>query len=208
VSETVKIDGVRPRAAIRLAGRLEPVPTGEERDGAVRHRDGGRDKPTIQGGGSGPTGTVARLPKTLRWAALTAVAGFNAVSAVGGAVAIFLTDGLGMPKSFLTGSPFDSFFVPALILLVIVGGSQVLAALLLLLRRSSSLVWTAFAGFTMVTWILVETVIIRGFGVLQALYYLSGVVELVLVLALLGIVAWLPRNEPDRRAESALPDHG
>jgi hypothetical protein len=156
---------------------------------------------------TGPTGTPTRLAKTLRWAALAAVAGFNSVSAVGGAIAIFLTDGLGMPKSFLTGSPFDSFFLPGLILLVIVGGTQVLAALLLLLRRPSSLFWTAFGGFTMVTWILVETAIIRGFGALQALYYLSGVVELVLVLALLGIVAWLPRSGPHVRPEPALPVH-
>jgi hypothetical protein len=30
----------------------------------------------------------------------------------------------------------------------------------------------------MVTWILIETAIIRGFGILQAAYYLTGIAEL------------------------------
>jgi hypothetical protein len=121
----------------------------------------------------------------LAWLALAVAACFNALSAVGGGVAILVTDGL-------VGSPFASFFFPAVVLLAVVGGTQVAAAALLLLRRPSALFWAAFAGFTMVTWILIETAIIRGFGILQALYYLTGVAELVLVLALLGIVSWMP----------------
>jgi hypothetical protein len=128
----------------------------------------------------------------LAWLALAVAACFNALSAVGGGVAILVTDGLGMPRSFLVGSPFASFFFPAVVLLAVVGGTQVAAAALLLLRRPSALFWAAFAGFTMVTWILIETAIIRGFGILRALYYLTGVAELVLVLALLGIVSWMP----------------
>jgi hypothetical protein len=142
---------------------------------------------------------------TLTWTVLTVVVTFNAVSAVGGAIAIFLTDGLGMPKSFLAGSPFTSFFVPGLVLLAVVGGTQVMAAILLFRRRPLALFWAAFAGFTMVTWILVETVIIRGFSVLQALYFLTGVAELALVLALLGIVSWMPRSQVAVASEPA-PD--
>jgi hypothetical protein len=145
------------------------------------------------------TGTVRRLAASLprlAWAALVGVAVFNAVSAVGGGVAMLFTDGLGMPRAFLVGSPFGSFFVPAVLLVAVVGGTQVVAAVLLLLRGRSSLFWAVLAGFTMVTWILAETAIIRGFGLLQALYYLTGVAELVLVFALLGIVSWMPRADP------------
>lgn len=120
---------------------------------------------------------------------------FNAVSAVGGSIAMFFTNGLGMPTSFLANSPFTSFFLPALILLVVVGGTATLAAGLLLGYRESSLLWTAFAGFVMIIWILTETVMIQGFSWLQALYFTTGMVELALVLALLGIVPWLPRIE-------------
>jgi hypothetical protein len=100
-----------------------------------------------------------------------------------------------MPRAFLVGSPFGTFFLPAVLLIAVVGGTQAVAGVLLLLRRRSSLFWAAFAGFTMVTWILAETAIIRGFGLLQALYYLTGVAELVLVFALLGIVSWMPRAD-------------
>jgi hypothetical protein len=141
----------------------------------------------------------------LGWAALVSVAAFNAVSAGGGAIALLLTGGLGMPTALLEGSPFADFVLPAVLLLAAVGGTQAAAVVLLLLRRPSSLFWAALAGFTLVTWILAETAIIRGFGVLQALYYLSGTAELVLVLALLGIVSWLPRISPRRR--SLAPAH-
>jgi hypothetical protein len=132
----------------------------------------------------------------LAWAVLGGAAVFNAVSAVGGAIAMLFTDGLGLPLAFLAGSPFASFVLPAVLLLVVVGGTQLVAAVLLLLRRRSALFWAALAGFTMVTWILVETAIIRGFGLLQGVYYLTGIAELVLVFALLGIVSWLPRFDP------------
>ena len=127
--------------------------------------------------------------------ALIVVVIFNAVSAVGGSIAMLFTNGLGMPTSFLANSPFTSFFLPALILLVVIGGTQALAAGLLLGYRESSLLWTAFAGFAMIIWILAETVIIQGFSWLQALYFTTGMVELALVLALLGVVSWLPRVE-------------
>jgi hypothetical protein len=150
---------------------------------------------------------AARLSK-LAWVALVGVAAFNTVSAVGGAIAMLFTDGLGMPRAFLVGSPFASFLVPAVLLLAVVGGTQAVAAVLLLLRRPSSLFWAAFAGFTMVTWILVETAIIRGFGLLQGLYYLTGVTELVLVFALLGIVSWMPRVGRPVEYERATAAHG
>ncbi len=100
-----------------------------------------------------------------------------------------------MPLSMLDNSPFASFFVPGLILLVVVGGAQAVAAVLLIRRRGSALFWSAFAGFAMISWILIETVMIQGFGVLQAVYFITGAAELALVLALLGIVSWMPRIE-------------
>jgi hypothetical protein len=75
----------------------------------------------------------------------------------------------------------------------VVGGSQTLAAVLLLARRTSALLWSAVAGFVMMIWIFVETGIIRGLSWLQWVYFVTGAVQVILVLALLGIVGWLPR---------------
>lgn len=68
-----------------------------------------------------------------------------------------------------------------------------LAATLLFTRRESAPLWLAVAGFGMLVWIFVETMMIRGGSVLQVLYFSTGSVQLILALALLGVVAWLPR---------------
>lgn len=140
-------------------------------------------------------GILTRILTRIAWRALVIVAWFNALSALAGGIAMIFTDGLGMPRSFLDNSPFTSFLVPALILLVVIGGTQALATVLLLRRRPSSLLWAAVAGFAMIIWILTETVMIQAFGWLQLLYFATGAVELALVLAVLGIVSWLPRIE-------------
>lgn len=126
--------------------------------------------------------------------ALVAVTGFNALSAVGGGIAMLATDGMGMPASFLAEGPFTSFLWPGIILLLVVGGSQLLALGLLLVRRESALLWSAVSGFGMLIWIFVETGMIRGMSWLQVIYFTTGAVQLILVVALLGVVAWLPRT--------------
>jgi hypothetical protein len=194
VDENVETASLPPAPPVALPGRAF-VTVGRRAGGAPEFRAASIRR------------LAASLPK-LAWEALVVVAAFNALSAVGGSIAMLLTDGLGMPRALLVGSPFTNFVVPAVLLLAVVGGSHVVAAVLLLVRRPSSRFWAAFAGFTMVTWILVETAVIRGFGLLQGLYYLTGVTELVLVLALLGIVSWLPRADPALEHTRALPAHG
>jgi hypothetical protein len=125
---------------------------------------------------------------------LVALTAFNALSAIAGGIAVLVTNGLGMPTSMLASGPFTSFVGPAVILTVIVGGSQVLASGLLIARREASLLWTAVAGFVMLIWIFVETIMIGGVSFLQVLYFATGGAQIILVLALLGVVAWLPRQ--------------
>jgi len=136
----------------------------------------------------------ATLHRAVRWA-LVIVSAFNALSAIGGGIAILATNGLGMPLSMLSSGPFSSFTGPGLILLIVIGGTQTAAAVLLLRRSPSALAWAAVAGFGMVIWIFVETGIIAGMSWLQVLYFATGVLQLALVLALLGVVGWLPRRE-------------
>lgn len=135
--------------------------------------------------------------------ALVALTLLQTLSAIGGGIAILLTNGLGMPLTMLANGPFDSFLWPGVILLAVVGGTQALAATLLVRRRESALLWTAVAGFGMMIWIFIETGIIAGLSWLQVIYFATGMLQLVLVLALLGIVGWLPRTplRPQTRAE-------
>lgn len=157
-------------------------------------------------GSGGEYGMRANIPTTIVWVGLIISVIFNAVSAVGGAIAMLFTDGLGMPAAFLDRSPFSSFIVPALILLVAIGGTHALAAVLLLRRRGTSLLWAAVAGFAMTIWILVETVVIQGFSWLQGIHFTTGVAELALVLAALGIVSWVPRVDLGTKTPESIMD--
>ncbi|WP_143874607.1 hypothetical protein [Nostoc linckia] len=142
---------------------------------------------------SAPTGIRLRRLRSVTYWSLVGVTAFQAVSALAGGVAMLATDGLGMPVTFLESGLFTSFLIPGLILLFVLGGTQTLATVLLVARRESALLWTAVAGFGVMIWIYVETAMIAGSSFLQDLYFATGTVQLVLVLALLGVAGWLPR---------------
>lgn len=141
---------------------------------------------------------------------------FGLISALLGAVLAFNATSIGVPLEFLAKTPFASFVVPGLILGIVVGGSQLTAAIALLTRRASALLWGAVAGFGMMIWIFVEIAIIESYSWLQTLYFGLGTLELILVLALLGIAPalaspWRPRPRRNlapatSAGRSALPD--
>ena len=112
---------------------------------------------------------------------------FGAVSAFGGAVLAIVFNGAGVPLAHLAGTPFSTFLVPGLILGLIVGGTQLVAAVSLLVRQNWALLMAAIAGFGMLIWIYIELAIV-GYSWLQSVYFGLGALELILVLALLGIV--------------------
>lgn len=135
------------------------------------------------------------LRTTISWV-LVVLSIFLAVSAVGGGVGMIVADGLSMPKAMLADTPFTTYTIPGLILVLVVGGTQAVAAAMLLARRESSLLWSAVAGFGMVIWILIEVAFIHALMWAQIIYLVSGLTQLILVYALLGIVSWLPREHP------------
>jgi hypothetical protein len=139
--------------------------------------------------------SIDRL-RTSVYRGLLAVSLFHAVSAVGGGIGMVVADGLSMPKSLLTDSPFRTFLVPGLILLGVVGGTQSTASILLVRRRPSALLWSAVAGFGMLIWIIAEIAMIDALTWAQLIYVVSGFLQLIFVFALLGVVAWLPRTAP------------
>jgi hypothetical protein len=124
---------------------------------------------------------------------LIGLALFGLVSAGIGTVLAVAQDGAGVPASYLAGTPFRSFLGPGLILGG-VGGTQLAAAVALWRRWDTALLWTAIAAFGMLLWIFVELAMIQHYSWLQSLYFAFGVVELVLVLALLGIAPRVMRR--------------
>lgn len=141
-----------------------------------------------------PAGRVpAGRLRAVAWWSLVVVSVFNALSALGGGIGMVIADGLSMPRSLLADTPFTTFTVPGLILALVVGGTQAAAAWQLLTRRGSALLWSAVAGFGMLIWIVAEVGFIHALVWAHLVYTATGLVQLVLVFALLGIVSWLPR---------------
>lgn len=98
--------------------------------------------------------------------ALLALTSFSALTAIGGGVGVLVT-GLGIPKSQLEGTPFDSFLVPGLLLAIAVGGSLATAAVSLLQRVRWQGRMAMSSGGVMLAWIVVESLMIHDGRPLQ-----------------------------------------
>ena len=131
---------------------------------------------------------VVGIPRGLLRGALIAVAVFNALSAIGGGIGLLTPGSMGLPLDIISGAGFTSYLWPAVILVGVIGGTQVLAALAEWRRMPTARFWGAFAGFAMVIFIFVELAIMRGFSILHGIYFATGLLQLVLVLALLDVL--------------------
>ncbi len=76
--------------------------------------------------------------------------------------------------------------------MVVIGGTRLLSAVLLFSTRESALQWSAVAGFKILVWIISELGFIHAFNWAQTIYVVSGLLLLVLVVALLGVVPGRP----------------
>lgn len=119
------------------------------------------------------------IPNRVVVRALVALEVFLALSALVGAIP--------RQQPFFFISRFSSFAIPGLLLGVAIGGTQAAAAAALLTRNRSGLLLPAVAGFGILVWIFTELAIIQQYSWLQAVYFVHGGMELLLVLALLGI---------------------
>jgi hypothetical protein len=134
------------------------------------------------------------LPSALPRVALIVIGAFTALSALAGAFALLAPGSAGVPLYVLDGSIFSDFFWPALLLGVVIGGTQLLATVTAIRRSSTWLLWSTVAGFAMVIFVFVELAIMRGFSILHGVYFATGLAQLALVLALLGVVPGLVRT--------------
>lgn len=107
-----------------------------------------------------PSVTVRRPTALL---AVELVVGINAVA---GGIGLMI-NGLGMPRSQLDGSPFDSYAIPGFVLAVAVGGSALSAAWAVWTRRRIAPVLSVLAGSTVIGWMLVQLAMLGYISLLQ-----------------------------------------
>jgi hypothetical protein len=93
----------------------------------------------------------------------------------------------GLTVEMLHGSPFTDYVIPALALLILVGGSSFLAATLLLARRDLGVPASLLAGAVLVSFEIVEYLVIGLTMFLQPVMFVLGL--LVTVLSSLRLTA-------------------
>ncbi|TFC05532.1 hypothetical protein E3O42_02945 [Cryobacterium adonitolivorans] len=142
-------------------------------------------------------GTDRVEPRRWWWLALLVVGWFNLMSALGGGLGLILANGMGMPMSWLAGTPFDSYLIPGLILMLIVSGTQALAVLGQHRRQPWYPAAAGVAGFGMVVWVYVEVALLPVYSFLHTLYFATGLAQLIFLLLCLGI---LPASTSGRSA--------
>ena len=101
------------------------------------------------------------------------------LAAVGGGV-YALAGAAAVPREYLQGTPFRSYFVPGLVLLIVVGGSMLLAATLLLIDAPLARIVSLETGVILVAWIGVQVSLIGYRHWLQPLMGFLGLVIVVL----------------------------
>ncbi|MEO7722475.1 MAG: hypothetical protein ABIS08_11245 [Pseudolysinimonas sp.] len=129
---------------------------------------------------------------------LLVLAAFMAASALAGGVALVVGSvspslALGIPVSYLEGSPFSSYLVPGVILAVVLGGVNVWAFVLLLRRHPFAVFASAIAAFDGLIWIAVELVWVP-FSVLHAIYFTVPLAQAGFVMLALGLAGRRPRS--------------
>lgn len=105
------------------------------------------------------------------------------ISAIGGGVPLLIRpDGslYGMPLSLLDHSPFVTFLIPGLLLVFVIGVGTTLAGAQVLRGSPRANVMAFAAGVALLTWIVVEMVLLRAAHWLQ-LGYLAVAVLIIAV---------------------------
>ena len=98
---------------------------------------------------------------------------FNAVSAVGGGLAL-MVDWIPEQASWVRDTDFESNYFPGVILMAVVGGSSLIAAVAMVKRSDGWQLASIVAGSVMVFWIVGEVASIRAFHFLQVIYLVTG----------------------------------
>jgi hypothetical protein len=123
-----------------------------------------------------------QMQHTLVRLAIGVPAAFNALSAIGGGIALLLgtyQDGVlieaggkvRFPLEWLQQTPFSDYTIPALILIIGVGGSSLSAAVLVFTGRDEGILASAVAGLVMAGFVFVEVVMLRqGISWIECLY--------------------------------------
>lgn len=114
---------------------------------------------------------------------------FTGVVSIISGIVMIITNGMGMPLSWLEGTAFTSYLIPGLILLIVISGVTLLSGILLLMRKKSALEACAASGFGLLIWLFTEMYILIQMGshFLHAIIFTEALVILIATMILLRL---------------------
>ena len=110
--------------------------------------------------------------------ALQALIGLGAIG--GGLLLVVDPSGsaLGVPASLLEGSIFPNFLIPGIFLMVVNGFGSVIGAIFSFTKRQYTQGIAIVLGVILVSWIVIQVIIISSIGWLHGIYFILGIIEL------------------------------
>jgi hypothetical protein len=108
---------------------------------------------------------------------------FIALGAIGGGLMLLIDPSgaaMGVPVSMLEGSVFPDFLMPGLFLFAVNGLGSLVGAVLSFTKNHHAPIAAIALGAILVAWIVIQVSIIQSIHWLHALYFVLGLVELVL----------------------------
>jgi hypothetical protein len=85
-----------------------------------------------------------------------------------------------VPREWLAGSPFHSYFIPSVFLLVVIGGGFLVASIAVFARARSARMLSLLAGILVLAWLVVQVAIIGYVSWMQPVTAIAGIVVLAL----------------------------
>jgi hypothetical protein len=115
---------------------------------------------------------------------LQSLIGIGAV--ISGALLIIRSDGhyLQVPLDMLKNSPFRNFLIPGILLFLVIGVGNIVSAVLCFRIQRIAGFSGLFFGFALIIWLFVQINLVGGGHWLQYLYFIIGIVQLLLALAM------------------------
>jgi hypothetical protein len=92
---------------------------------------------------------------------------------------------LGASVEMLKNSPFSNFLIPGIILFTIIGLGNVISAITILFKSRFQGYISSVFSWALVIWIVVQCIMIRSIVFLHVLFFIIGLVEVVLSMIIL-----------------------
>lgn len=127
---------------------------------------------------------------------LLALHAFVGIGAIAGGLAAILNPQkpLGMSADLLKNSPFNNYLIPGIILFAIIGLGNVICVLTIRSKSRFQGYISSVFSWALVIWIVVQCLIINTVHFLHVLYFIIGVVEIVLSMIILFEQCLFPAN--------------